>query len=114
MNGLIGKGYVVKNDLYDIAKRLKEIDDGYFIFFNYRKKRYEIHSTKQVGSSLALVVPYNVLDGRTLTLVRQTSIERMDRIMEENRRKNARIERDRVKKISENASLQAEKLLSAT
>lgn len=113
MYGLIGKGFVVKNDLYDIAKRLKEIDDGYFIFYNYRKGRYEVHSTKQVGSSLALVVPYNTLDGRTLTLVRRTSIERMDKIMEENRRKNARIERDRIKKISESASLQAEKLLSA-
>ena len=113
MHGLIGKGYVVENDVCDVAKRLKEIDEGYFLFYNYRLRRYEVHSNKQVGSSLALVVPYKRLDGRTLTLVRATSIERIDEIEKENKRQNSLLQQNRIKKISEKASNVLEAVLSA-
>lgn len=112
MNGLIGVGYEVKADLYDIAKRIKEIDPDYFVYYSYRRHRYEIHSKNQKGNTLALVVPYPRLDGRTLELVRKTSVERFDEIMEEERLNNERLDKLRVREITDKAAYNLEATLS--
>ena len=112
MNGLIGKGYEVKGDLYDIASRIKEIDPDYFVFYSYRHHRYEIHSKSQKFNSLALVVPYPELDGRTLELVRKTRVERFNEIMEEEKRDNERLDKKRVREVVKNAEANLESLLS--
>ena len=85
---MIGKGYEVVNDLYDIAKRIKEIDEQYFTFYSYEKKRYEVHHRGQIGNTLALVVPYDKLDGRTLVLVQKSRRERMDEFLRETKKEN--------------------------
>ncbi len=104
MIGAIGRGYVVKGDLYDIAARIKEIDPDYFIFYSYIRRRYEVHSKTQKGNTLAIVVPFDRLDGRTLTLVRKTRVERFDAIMEEQKRENARLDALRVRAAAERAA----------
>ena len=113
MYGLIGRGYEVKRDLYDIAERIKEIDPDYFIFYSYAKKRYEVHSKTQKGNTLALVVPYDKLDERTLTLVRRTRVERIDEVMEEQRKENERMTRLKIKKATEKGANMLESALSA-
>ena len=84
---------VIRNDLFDIAARLKSIDDGYFVVYNFRLHRYEVHHSRQRGSTFALSVPYPCLDVRTETLVRRTRAENAKRLMEETERENARIAR---------------------
>ena len=42
-DNLIGLGCVVENDLFDIAARLREIDSDYFVFYSYKRRRYEVH-----------------------------------------------------------------------
>ena len=37
----------IKEDLFDIVNRLKEIDDGYFVLYDLKKCRYEVHNKKQ-------------------------------------------------------------------
>lgn len=93
---MYGKGYEVKGDLYSIADRLKEIDNGYFIFYSYKNKRHEVHNTNQRGHTLSLIVPYSVLDERTVRLVRKTRAERVKSLIEEMERENARIEREQT------------------
>ena len=80
---MYGKGYEVTSDLYSIADRLKEIDNGYFIFYSYKNERYEVHNKSQRGQTLSLVLPYKTLDERTVRLVRKTRSERMKSLIEE-------------------------------
>ena len=70
-----GEGYEVTADLYDIAKRLREIDPDYRVWYSYRRHKYEIHNVGQRGGTYALTVPYGELDERTLRLVRRTRAE---------------------------------------
>lgn len=78
----------ITNDLYSIAERLKEIDDGYFILYNKKSGRYEVHSSKQHHDTYCLAVPYDCLDARTVELVKSTRREYMDNILNEIERNN--------------------------
>ena len=83
-----GIGYVVSSDLYSISARIKEIDSGYFIFYNYKNKRYEVHNAYQRGSTLSLVLPYSTLDERTLKLVLRSKSERAKEYLQEMEKEN--------------------------
>lgn len=76
-------GVVIKSDVFDIARRLKEIDSGYFIVYNTAKRRYEVHNDGQKGNTFCLVVPYDCLDARTVELVQRTRVSNMDCLIEE-------------------------------
>ena len=88
------KGKNMKNqmtifsDTYFISQRLKEIDESYFIVFNFDKGKFEIHSSSQVGNTYCLTVPYKTLDERTLDLVRKTHHTNLDNLVKEMERQN--------------------------
>lgn len=84
----------IENDLFGIASRLKSIDRDYKVFFNCKKKRFEIHNTRQCGNTLSLVVPFNELDSRTVELVRHTSSSRMEEILAEIQISNSKLDRN--------------------
>ncbi|HEY8390163.1 MAG TPA: hypothetical protein VIL26_04340 [Clostridia bacterium] len=69
---------IIKDDLYDIASRLKSIDSGYFVMFDTISKSYEVHNSNNIGSTFCLNVPYKELDARTITYVRKTMTSRFD------------------------------------
>ncbi len=108
---MIGLGYEVTGDLYDIADRLKEIDPDYFVFYSYVKHRYEVHVRGQKGGTFALAVPYDKLDERTLRLVRRSRRERADEYLAELERENARLKRNEYDRAVDNAAAAAEKIL---
>lgn len=91
--------FKVECDLYDISSRLKEIDERYELYRNRRKGRFEIY----VDRELQIAVPYPVLDGRTIELVRKTRIENRRRLIEEIERHNARLEKEGLNKAVDNA-----------
>ncbi|MBO8161337.1 MAG: hypothetical protein H0Z24_06835 [Thermosipho sp. (in: Bacteria)] len=66
---------LVKTNVYEIPERLKEYDDSFFVVFNTRTKKYEVHSTDNIGNTYCLTVPYNELDCRTLELVKRGDIK---------------------------------------
>ena len=72
----------IVHDVYYIAERLKEIDFNYFILYNTKRKKYEIHHTGQPGT-YCLTVPYDELDARTIDFVNQTRVENRDRLLKE-------------------------------
>lgn len=92
--------YVVENDMFDIANRLKKIDDKYFIVRNFVKHRYEVHY-KRNFNSLELVVPYDILDERTIYLVLKTRMENRHKILEEMEKENKKLEMEKIKKQKE-------------
>ncbi len=96
---MYGVGYVVTNDLYSIADRIKEIDDGYFIYYSYKNRRYEVHNKNQRGRTLSLVLPYKRLDERSVRLVRETRSERMESLIRQMEEENERIDRERMQEL---------------
>lgn len=79
----------VGHDLYSVAERLKEIDDRYELYYNAALGRYEIYAS----GALQLTVPRGELDARTIARVRETRIERADKVLREIERACAAAER---------------------
>lgn len=93
---LLKKPYLklVTVDTYSISKRIKELDSGYFIVFNRKTGKYEVHSTANRGwDTYCFTVPYEKLDARTLYICRKTCIAtRGDLVHNEVEESNARID----------------------
>lgn len=64
-------------DLYDISRRIREIDDTLFIVWNVLRSRYEIHCLEHRPSTFAWIVPWPVLDSRTLEKARHNRVGRV-------------------------------------
>ncbi len=93
----------IKDDLYDIANRIKEVDERYAVYYNKIKGRYEIYT----GKALQIVVPFQCLDARTIFHARKTKIENRKKIIEEIERNNALIEERERKAAIERALAKA-------
>ncbi|HRX13629.1 MAG TPA: hypothetical protein P5087_01205 [Eubacteriales bacterium] len=76
------KSYLIpiKNDLYDIAARLNEIDDCYRVFYNNAKGRYEVHRQVYGKTEFAFVVPYQTLDARAVEYALITKAENIEKL----------------------------------
>ena len=86
----------VKNDLFDVASRLHEIDANYRLYINKLLNRFEVHNVAQRGNTLAVIVPYRQLDARTIDFVRKTRVENAQRLFAEMEKQNSRAESDAV------------------
>ena len=73
---------IMEHDVFNISQRVKEIDEGYYVVLNTSKQKFEIHNSKQIGSSYCLTLPYSQLDERTLTYVYQTMSKNVEQILE--------------------------------
>lgn len=78
----------IKNDLFDIANRLKQIDKDYFVLFNTSKKVFELHAKGQPYSSYCLTFPYTELDERAVSLALKTRAENKDKLIKEMEEEN--------------------------
>lgn len=90
----------IYNDLFDIAKRLNQIDKSYFIVFNKHKNRFEVHYKKQRGNSLSFVVE-NKLDASVLKKSVTTSIKFASKILQQIEKENDYIEKQNLEKIAD-------------
>lgn len=107
------KGHLIKiyGDVFDIARRLKEIDPGYYPVYNKKRRRFEIYHEELLDGP-ACIPPFGELDSRTVAYVRETRRERAAAMIREmdgiNRReeltKNRRLEDERLKKAGYLAS----------
>ena len=79
----------IKEDLFDIARRLREIDDRYILYRNLRLNRFEIHA----NGALQIVVPFEKLDARTVELARSTRLEYADKLVRKMDEENDRLQR---------------------
>ncbi|MCL2860812.1 MAG: hypothetical protein FWE22_00150 [Firmicutes bacterium] len=84
-------------------------DSSYFLVFNYKTGKFEVHSYEQRGSSLCLILPYSSLDERTLLHVKKTQSENRRQFLDEMERENEKLEKARIEKISKNAEKETEK-----
>lgn len=70
-------------DVYNISKRIKEIDKDYYVMYDTSKQVFEIHNSNQIGSSYCLTLPYTELDERALKYVLKTQSVNIDEILEQ-------------------------------
>ena len=81
----------INNDVFDICDRLKEIDYNYFIVYNTKKNRFEVHNSAQ-KQTFCLVVPFNKLDARLVGYTRKTRRENAEKIIKEIEENNKKLE----------------------
>lgn len=62
---------IIEDSVYEIPKRLKEYDESFFVAFNNRNGKFEVHSTDNLFETYCLTVPFNELDARTIDLVKR-------------------------------------------
>lgn len=89
MNGLIE----IHNDLFDIASRLKSVNENYRLYYNKIAERYEVHNCLQRPSTLAFVVPYDQLDARTVEYARFSSVQNAENVFKDIEATNEKLEK---------------------
>lgn len=92
---------VLQGDVFDICQRLKEVDETYFVVFNFNRKKFEVHSSLQRGSSYCFTIPYDCLDDRTIDFARKTSVARIDQLIKEIDQQNENLEKQMQKQTVE-------------
>ena len=85
----------IYHDLFHIAERILQIDPFYEIFWNGKFERFEVFW----HGKLAFVVPFDVLDVRTLVYAQKTRRENADDIEREIDEGNAAVFQAQEKKI---------------
>lgn len=84
-------GRVITDDMFGVCDRLKSIDDGYYVFLNYKTGKFEVHNKKDTPS-LCVVLPFDKLDERAVRHVRYTRAERAEKLIASMERENAKRE----------------------
>ena len=79
----------ITNDLYDIAWRLRAINDNYRVYYNAEKGRYEVFNG--VTCTLEFIVPYHELDARTVEYARYTSVANAETLLSDIEKNNAKL-----------------------
>ena len=83
---------IVEHDLYGIAERITAIESGYFIIYDTRANKYEVHSADNKGSTYCFTVPYDGLDARTLDYCERTLVAKTDKLLKEIEASNQKLE----------------------
>ena len=92
----------IKHDVYNIAKRIKNIEKNYFIVYNTSKKSFEVHNSRQIGTTYCLTLPYKELDERALKYVNYTKSENIEKILNKIDNENKMLESAEKSKVLSN------------
>lgn len=80
----------IEKDLFNIAQRIKNIDIGYFICFNTKNKKFEVHNKNQARGTYSATIPFNKLDSRAIDYLNETHVRNYKQIfkaIDENNKK---------------------------
>jgi hypothetical protein len=97
----------ITDDLYDIAFRIKEIDDRYQIFYDTKKCAYKLY----LLNNYQLTFPYKNLDVRSLDYAYETRMENIEKILEKIDKHNEKVNADSIKNAKDELENKATKLL---
>lgn len=103
---------LIKNDMYNIASRIKKFDRSYYLVFDTNKNVYQIYSSNitnsfEVISSIklnyVLTLPYNQLDKRAINYLYDTQVCNVEDIINQIDAGNKAIENMQNQKTINNA-----------
>lgn len=107
---MIGLYQTIKGDLFNIARRLKEVDKDYFVVYSYRDHRYEVHNKGNKGNTFCFASPS--LDERVIIKARRTRRERIAHLLREMEASNEKYMKNALSQTAKNIERGAEKVLS--
>ena len=87
----------LSHDVYEISKRIKNIDRDYFMVYDTSSRKFEVHNSAQADTTYCLTLPFNQLDERTLNYVAKTRSVNIEKILEEIEKDN-KIQESKVKR----------------
>lgn len=93
----------ILSDPFNITKRLKTLNKNYFIMFNTKTQKYELHNS-QFNNTYCITIPFNSLDVRTINLVRQS--EKTDEVIAEIENHNKKLQIQTKNKLKEKSEYQ--------
>ncbi len=107
----------IKHDVHKIAKRLKNIDKNYEIYFNNITKEYELHHKKQredLGNGLLLILPFETLDKRAIDYVLKTRVQNIDieHLSERLEKENEEVTRKKQAEAIDRVTYETKEILS--
>ena len=85
----------VKDDVFNIVKRLKQVDKDYFVVFDTNSKTFQLHCKTQPFNTFCLTL-FDALDERSIIKTLKTRKQNKDKLMEEIERNNAKLEQRRA------------------
>ena len=72
----------VKNDAFNICERIKRLNPYYFVVFNTKNQKYEVHNSKQYSNTFCITCD-DGLNFSVINKLRKTKIENIDKIIKE-------------------------------
>jgi len=101
----------IDEDVFDITKRIKDFDEGYYIVFDTNRNVYELHNEYQ-SISYCLSIPYENLDSRVIDLLVYSNICNIDKIMLDIDTSNNDIERNSMNNVKNQADFMLREIYS--
>ena len=83
----------IMSDVFDIVKRVKEIDKDYYIIFDTSKYEFELHHKKQPNTYCFKYI-YENLDNRLIDMIHGSTVRHIDKIIEDIDKNNTKIENE--------------------
>lgn len=93
------QAFEIESDCLDIIKRLKEIDEDYFVKFEPSSQTFQLHNRSQKKNTFCLAFPFDTLDERAIDLTLKTRVQNSDEIFREIEESNRELEISKTKQI---------------
>ena len=87
----------IKNDLFDIASRLKEIDPEYSVYFETDLQKFTLWGK----GKRQVIFPYDTLDQRALSHAIETRVENVDELIKKIDLGNERYQKGRLIRLQD-------------
>lgn len=85
---------LIKNDVFDIASRLREINKDFRVYFDTDRQKFIVMR----NNVLELIFPFEELDERAIKHARYTSVQNIEKIIYDLEKENKQAEQDSLKK----------------
>lgn len=87
----------------NIPERLDEYDSSFFLVYNLKESKFEVHSLDNQGNSYCFAIPYDEVDARVLSMVERNDLKKksLNAIIREMDKKNDDLERHNERKRRE-------------
>ena len=90
---------IIDTDALFITNRLKEIYKDYYVIYDTKKQKYELHAREQIGGSYCLTCPFGCLDERFVELALRTQSKNRSKLIAEIDQQNEKQQSQNVKKF---------------
>ena len=93
----------IQDDVFSIESRLMEVDEGYRVYYNVRKRKFEIHNLNSRGSTICIVA--DELDARIIDRINRSYVayhgDELDKVDEYNRIMEEEAKKQNKKKMED-------------